>query len=165
MSGGSGGGTLPPRNHPPHVHHGLQQLHPADGFRPTSVILTRKSFHLPPIQELRRPELLGRKSFQGKDAAVDAADQQALTGAVIQAHGLDLGQIWLEYIALGGDASEQDIRDYSAGSSGLPPKDRDALAQAVNEHCGDANLPGRAPFTDSLLSQVLPNVRDPYSSK
>ncbi|TLM75519.1 hypothetical protein [Pseudarthrobacter sp. NamB4] len=83
---------------------------------------------------------------------MEEVDQQALTGAVIQEHGLDLGQLWLEHIALGGDASEQDIRNYIAGLSSLPPKERDTLAQAINEHCAAAGLPGRAPFGDSHVT-------------
>jgi hypothetical protein len=96
---------------------------------------------------------------------VDAADQQALTGAVIREHGLDMGQLWLEHLALGGDASEEEIRDYSAGLAILPPKDRDALAQAVNEHCAAAGLLSRAPFSGSLLARARSDSQEPYSSK
>ena len=96
---------------------------------------------------------------------MDAADQQALTGAVIREHGLDMGQLWLEYLALGGDASEEGIRDYSAGLATLPPQDRDALAQAVNEHCAAAGLLSRAPFSGSLLAQAPCDSQEPYSSK
>lgn len=85
---------------------------------------------------------------------MDAADQQVLTGAVIREHGLDMGRLWLEHLALGGDASEQEIRDYNAGLATLPPKDRDALTQAVNEHCAAAGLLSRAPFSGSLLAQA-----------
>lgn len=96
---------------------------------------------------------------------MDEADQQALTGAVIKEHQLDLGQLWLEYVSLGGDASERVIRDYCAGEAGLPPKERDALAQAVNEYCAAEGLPLRAPFSDSLLFLLHPQPQDPYSSK
>jgi hypothetical protein len=37
---------------------------------------------------------------------MDSVDQQALTGAVILQHGLDPGRLWLDHLALGGDASE-----------------------------------------------------------
>ncbi|AUZ33322.1 hypothetical protein C3B78_01705 [Arthrobacter sp. PGP41] len=96
---------------------------------------------------------------------MDAADQQALTGAVIREHGLDMGQLWLEHLAIGGDASEEEIRDYSAGLATLPPKDRDTLAQAVNEHCAAAGLLSRAPFSDSLLALARSDSQEPYSSK
>ena len=96
---------------------------------------------------------------------MDAADQQALTGALIREHALDMGQLWLEYLALGGDASEEDIRDYSSGLATLPPKDRDALAQAVNEHCAAAGLLSRAPFSGSLMAQAGSDSQEPYSSK
>ena len=97
-------------------------------------------------------------------------DQQALTAAVIKEHGLDLAQLWLDFVALGGDASEQLIRDYCAGEATLSPKERDALAQAVNEHCATRGLPLRAPLSDSDLVLFQPEQRDPdckgpYSSK
>jgi hypothetical protein len=96
---------------------------------------------------------------------MDEVDQQALTGAVIKRHNLDLGELWLDYVALGGDASEQQIRDYSAGAAGLSEKERDALSQAVNEHCAAAGLDVRAPFSDSPLEKVDAKPQDPYSSK
>jgi len=92
---------------------------------------------------------------------MDAVDQQALTGAVIKEHQLDLAQLWLEFVGLGGDASEQLIRDYCAGEATLSPKERDALAQAVNEHCSAEGLPLRAPFSSSALSLPQPDRRDP----
>ncbi|MHC6591302.1 hypothetical protein [Arthrobacter sp. C152] len=96
---------------------------------------------------------------------MDEADQQALTGAVIKEHHMDMAQLWLEFVSLGGDASEQVLRDYCAGESTLPAKERDALAQAVNEYCGAEGLPLRAPFSDSPLFLVHPGRPDPYSSK
>ena len=100
---------------------------------------------------------------------MEAADQQALTGAVIKEHGLDLAQLWLEFVGLGGDASEQLIREYCAGEAALSPKERDALAQAVNEHCAAEGLPLRAPFSSSALFLLRPEQeperKDPYSSK
>jgi hypothetical protein len=101
---------------------------------------------------------------------MDDLDQRALTAAVIKEHGLDLAQLWMEFVALGGDASEQLIRDYCAGEATLSPKERDALAQAVNEHCATEGLPLRAPLSDSDLVLVQPEQRDPdckgpYSSK
>jgi hypothetical protein len=96
---------------------------------------------------------------------MEELDQQALTGAVIKRHSLDLGELWLDYVALGGEAAEQTIRDYAAGAAALPEKDRDALSQAVNEHCAGAGLEVRAPFSDSPLEQLDAKPQDPYSSK
>ncbi|SLK02279.1 hypothetical protein [Arthrobacter sp. P2b] len=96
---------------------------------------------------------------------MDEADQQALTGAVIKRHSLDLAEVWLDFVALGGDASEQDIRDYSSGTAALSKDDRDALNQAVNEHCAAANALVRAPFSGSLLALPQKERQDPYSSK
>jgi hypothetical protein len=95
---------------------------------------------------------------------MDSVDQQALTGAVILQHGLDAGRLWLDHLALGGDASEQEIRDYCAGLAGLPARDRDALAQGVNEHCADAGVPARAPLSSSPLVQAHSDSRGPYPS-
>ena len=95
---------------------------------------------------------------------MDAADQQALTGAVIKVHELDLAQLWLDYVALGGDASEQDIRDYASATLVLPEKDRDALSLAVNEQCAAAQVLARAPFSDSPLSQAHKDSQGPCSS-
>ncbi|MGN7149853.1 hypothetical protein ACTHQ6_12765 [Arthrobacter sp. SAFR-179] len=106
---------------------------------------------------------------------MDAVDQQALTGAVIRECRLDLAQLWLEFAGLGGDAPEHLIRDYCAGQAHLSAKERDALAQAVNEHCAAEGLPLRAPLSGSALSarmperhdpkQKDPERQDPYSSK
>jgi hypothetical protein len=82
---------------------------------------------------------------------MEAVDQQVLTGAVVKEHGLDLAQLWLEFVGLGGDASEEVIRDYCAGEAALAAKERDALAQAVNEHCAARGLPLRAPLSSSAL--------------
>ena len=65
------------------------------------------------------------------------ADQQALTGAVIRLHNLDIGGLWLDYVALGGDASKQDIRDQTWNPEHCRNKERDALSQAVNESCAE----------------------------
>lgn len=96
---------------------------------------------------------------------MDELDQQALTGAVIKRHTLDLTELWLDYVSLGGDASEQDLRDYASGAVNLPEKDRDALSQAVNEHCAAANVAIRAPYSDSPLARTHAERQEPYSSK
>jgi hypothetical protein len=98
---------------------------------------------------------------KAKDGAMDAVDQQALTGAVIKEYRLDLAQLWLAFVGLGGDASEQFIRDYCAGEAALSAQERDALAQAVNEHCAAEGLPLRAPLSGSALSVPQPGRRDP----
>ena len=96
---------------------------------------------------------------------MDAVDQQALTGAVIKRHNLDIAALWLDYVALGGDASEDDIRAYSLGVGTLPEKERDALSQAVNECCAEAGQVVRAPYSNSLLAIQHAEPQDPYSSK
>lgn len=96
---------------------------------------------------------------------MDAVDQQALTGAVIRRHNLDIAALWLDYVALGGDASEDAIRAYSLGAGTLPEKERDALSQAVNECCAESGLVVRAPYSNSPLARELSEPQDPYPSK
>jgi len=100
---------------------------------------------------------------------MDEKDQQALTGGVIQEHGLDLAQLWLEYVALGGNATEDQLRDYSSGLISLPLKERDVVSQAVNEHPrppGQAqNRLARAPYSDSPLTRTRKDSTGPCSSK
>ncbi|MDQ0675466.1 MULTISPECIES: hypothetical protein [Micrococcaceae] len=89
---------------------------------------------------------------------MDEKDQQALTGGVIQEHDLDLAQLWLDYAALGGSATQQDIKGYSAGLISLPSKERDILSQAVNERSDAAGRPrellAMAPYSDSPLTNA-----------
>jgi hypothetical protein len=89
---------------------------------------------------------------------MDEQDQQALTAGIIQEHHLDLAQLWLAYIALGGNATQEEIKAYSAGLIGLPAKERDMLSQAVNEHAdphgGPRELLAMAPYSDSPLTRV-----------
>jgi len=93
---------------------------------------------------------------------MDEQDQQALTAGVIQEHGLDLAQLWLDYAALGGNATQQDIEDYAAGLISLPAKERDVLSQAVNERSDPDGRPrgllAMAPYSDSPLTDA---GRDP----
>jgi hypothetical protein len=89
---------------------------------------------------------------------MDEQDQQALTAGVIQEHGLDLAQLWLDYVALGGNASQEDIKDYSAGLISLPANERYVLSQAVNEHADPQGRPrellAMAPYSDSPLTKA-----------
>ena len=100
---------------------------------------------------------------------MDEQDQQALTGGVIQEHNLDLAQLWLDYIALGGNATQKDIKDYSAGRTSLPAKERDVLSQAVNEHSDPEGRPrellAMAPYSNSPLTVPRRDSSGSQSSK
>jgi hypothetical protein len=100
---------------------------------------------------------------------MDEKDQQALTGGVIQAHDLDLAQLWLDYVALGGNATQQAIKDYSAGLGSLPSKERDVLSQAVNEHSDPQGRPrellAMAPYSNSPLTTPRKDPSGTQSSK
>jgi hypothetical protein len=96
---------------------------------------------------------------------MEEKDQQALTGGVIQEHDLDLAQLWLDYAALGGNATQQDIKDYCAGLISLPSKERDILSQAVNERQDPAGRPRKllamAPYSDSPLTSARQDPTGP----
>jgi hypothetical protein len=99
---------------------------------------------------------------------MDEKDQQALTGGVIQEHDLDLAQLWLDYIALGGNATQQDIKDYCAGLISLSSKERDMLSQAVNELSDPQGRPRKlvamAPYSDSPLTHARKDPTGPCSA-
>jgi hypothetical protein len=58
----------------------------------------------------------------------------------------------------GGNASQEDIKDYSAGLISLPAKERDVLSQAVNEHADPQGRPrellAMAQYSDSPLTKA-----------
>jgi hypothetical protein len=99
---------------------------------------------------------------------MDEEDQQALTGGVIQEHSLDLAQLWLDYVALGGNATQQEIKDYSAGLISLPSKERDILSQAVNERTDPQGRPRQllvmAPYSDSPLTHTRNDPTGPSTA-
>ncbi len=61
--------------------------------------------------------------------------------------GLDLGELWLRYVALGGNADQMELDGYLHGLVLLTPGEHNVLACAVNERLdelGDGHL--RAPY-------------------
>jgi hypothetical protein len=58
-----------------------------------------------------------------------------------------LGQLWLSYFALGGEADQFEVDAYLNGVMALPPLQHDILAHAINERL-DEIAPPRAPYSD-----------------
>jgi hypothetical protein len=60
----------------------------------------------------------------GPVADLDSARQQL---------SLTATQVWLGYFAMGGDASLVDVRDRLAGDLPVSPRERNIMAQALND--------------------------------
>jgi hypothetical protein len=56
-----------------------------------------------------------------------------LVNAVISSD-LTVKDLWMRYLALGGDRTRQELQNYLSGDSGWTAGDRDVLAEALNEH-------------------------------
>ncbi len=54
---------------------------------------------------------------------------------------LDLQQLWLRYVALGGNAGPLELEAYLAGLLPLDPYDEAVLAQAVKERLAELQPP------------------------
>jgi hypothetical protein len=63
---------------------------------------------------------------------------------------LSLGQLWMRYFALGGEASELELDAYLNGAIALPAFQHDMLAHAINERL-DEIAPSRAPYSDDFM--------------
>jgi hypothetical protein len=67
-----------------------------------------------------------------------------------QASQLTVGELWLRYFALGGEASEMEVDAYLNGAIALPSFQHDMLAHAINERL-DEIAPPRAPYSEDFL--------------
>jgi hypothetical protein len=63
---------------------------------------------------------------------------------------LTVGELWLRYFALGGEASELEVDAYLNGAMTLPAFQHDMLAHAINERL-DEIAPPRAPYSDDFM--------------
>jgi hypothetical protein len=59
---------------------------------------------------------------------------------------LTVGELWLRYFALGGDAGKVEIEAYLAGLMPLPSLQHNILAHAINERLDELGPPRRAPY-------------------
>ena len=79
------------------------------------------------------------------------ADDEAAQLARLQ-HGqrtaeLTLEQLWLRFFAVGGDAGLVELEAYLTGLMPLPARQRDMLAQAVNERLDELLFAARVPYS------------------
>jgi hypothetical protein len=85
-----------------------------------------------------------------------AGRQQAhLVRQALAAAGIDLGQLWMRYFSIGGDAGELEIDAFLHHSLTLPALQRDLLAHATNELL-DHQRPQPIPQTSDLLDHHDP---------
>lgn len=82
---------------------------------------------------------------------INETDQQILTAAVTRELGLNLFQLWKQYLSIGGNANEAGIHAYLRENDSLPVKDRDLLAWAIDELIIDSPWLPRAPYSETPL--------------
>jgi hypothetical protein len=61
--------------------------------------------------------------------------------------------LWLRYLALGGNRSRQELQDYLSGESGWTAGDHDLLAHALNEHLRACGSPFQLTYARGSTSQ------------
>ncbi len=69
---------------------------------------------------------------------------------------LDLQQLWLRFIALGGDADPLELEAYLLGLMPLDDYQNDILAHTLNERLAELGLPRDVPYTRSRCAGRLP---------
>jgi hypothetical protein len=78
--------------------------------------------------------------------------QRRMLAAALNSAGIEVGDLWLKYFSLGGEAGEYEIEAYVRGLLSLPVLERDLLAMAANElHTQTPH--GSAPYFDELSTQ------------
>lgn len=85
------------------------------------------------------------------DKGGDTPDRQrqALLAA-LRTTGLSLRQLWVRGFALGGDADLFELEAFLADLMPLPPRQRDAYAQAMNEHLAELRPPAPVPLSQAV---------------
>jgi hypothetical protein len=66
--------------------------------------------------------------------------------------GTDLVALWLDYFALGGTASPEEIEAYLRDRGTLDPTQHDVLAHAINERYAEAGMDHPAPYTEDVAA-------------
>lgn len=85
------------------------------------------------------------------DTGSNGGDRQwRLTRQAIDHAGLSVGQVWLRYFSLTGNAGEYEVNAYLNGLLVLPAVERDLVAHAVNELMDGLSQPRRAPYSYDL---------------
>lgn len=86
------------------------------------------------------------------DFETEEREQRRLLGTAVQQSNIRVGDLWLYYFSIGGDAGEYEIDAYLHASYSLPALQRDLLAHAVNEMIDDIPPPPRAPYSTDMPS-------------
>lgn len=99
---------------------------------------------------------------------MDALGQQWSAVAAVRELGIQLRDVWLQYVVLGGSSSSSTVTRYLQGDVVLPRVERDILAHAINEVIDDeASLAPRANYsldcdaeaqTDAWLGLLTPSA-------
>jgi len=76
-------------------------------------------------------------SHERQHEVIDAARQRAQ---------LDLQQLWLRYVGLGGDAGPLELEAYLSGLMSFDDYQHDILAHALNERFQELGLPSDMPY-------------------
>ncbi|GAB3526787.1 hypothetical protein [Arthrobacter monumenti] len=83
----------------------------------------------------------------GFEPSDEGQEQRRLLLIAVRHSGISVGQLWLRYFGIGGDAGEYEVDAYLHGSYNLPALQRDLLAHAVNEMIDELPAPPRAPYS------------------
>lgn len=86
-------------------------------------------------------------------------EQRRRLRAALKAADITVGELWLKYFSVAGDAGEYEVEAYLQGLLSLPPLQRDLLALAANELI-DAIPRLHAPYADDLAAEAGPGPRD-----
>jgi hypothetical protein len=84
-----------------------------------------------------------------KEAPVSNHDDGLDAGR--QLAGLSVTDLWVDYIGLGGTASESVLTGY-LGSDLVPAREHDLVALAINERLSDLGIERRLAFREDLWS-------------
>lgn len=82
-----------------------------------------------------RSDIIRRQSFASLGAPRAAA---AVLEAAVHVSSMDLIDLWLDYVALGGNATPEELSAILAGNGPLKPLDHDRLAIVLNQWFSDA---------------------------
>ena len=70
-----------------------------------------------------------------------AEEDQARVAAADASAGVSVEELWLDCLALGGNAGPYEVQAYLAGLMPLSAHEHNVLAQAINERLGELSPP------------------------
>lgn len=90
----------------------------------------------------------------------DAERQRRLTREAMAEAGLRVGEVWLRYFSLTGNAGEYEVDAYLNGLMLLPRMQRDLVSHAVNELIDETPGGPRAPYSSGSDGEGPTGRRD-----